>query len=220
MKTKMARQLVLAALAMAAASAVQAQGITDATGDFLTTYVGPKNGDVDVTSAFAGYDPSSNRFSFSGTFASAVGTTPGAFYVFGLDRGAGTARFVAGTPSVGQGVLFDAVVFLRPDSTARVIRFVGTTNTFTELAAGTATITGNTISGSIDGSLLPSTGLTSANYTWNLWPRTGGTNDTIADFAPDRNNVQVSAVPEPETYALFAAGLGLLGLVKRRRKVA
>ena len=220
MKTTMARQLVFAALAVAAASTVQAQGITDPIGDFLATYTGPRNGDVDVVRAFAGYDPGSNRFSFSGTFAGAVGTTPGAFYVFGLNRGAGTERFFTGGLPVGQGVLFDAVVFLRPNTTARVIRFVGSTNTFDELAAGTATIAGNTISGSIDGSLLPSTGFTSANYTWNLWPRTGGTNDTIADFAPDRSNVQVSAVPEPETYALFAAGLGLLGLVKRRRKVA
>ena len=220
MKMTMARQLLLTALALAAASAVHAQGITDATGDFLPTYAGPRNGDVDVVRAFAGYDPGSNRFSFSGTFAAAIGATPGAFYVFGLNRGAGSERFVAGSPSVGQGVLFDAVVFLRPDSTARVIRFVGSTNTFTELAAGTASISGNTISGSIDGSLLPSTGFTSANYTWNLWPRTGATNDTIADFAPDRSNVQVSAVPEPETYALFAAGLGLLGLVKRRRRTA
>lgn len=218
MKTTMARQLVFATMAVAATSAVQAQGITDATGDFLTTYIGPKNGDVDVVRAFAGYDPGSNRFSFSGTFAGAVGTTPGAFYVWGLNRGAGTERFVAGSPSVGQGVLFDAVVFLRPDSTARVIRFIGSTNTFTELAAGTATISGNTISGSIDGSLLPSTGFANAAYTWNLWPRTGATNDTIADFAPDRSNVQVSAVPEPETYALLAMGLGVIGFVKRRRK--
>ena len=220
MKTTMARQLAFATLAVAAASAVQAQGITDPTGDFLTTYSGPRNGDVDVVSAFAGYDPGSNRFSFSGTFAAAIGATTDAFYVFGLNRGAGSERFFTGSQPVGQGVLFDAVVFLRPNTTARVIRFVGSTNTFDELAAGTATISGNTISGSIDGSLLPSTGFTSANYTWNLWPRTGGTNDTIADFAPDRSNVQVSAVPEPETYALFAAGLGLLGLVKRRRKVA
>ncbi|MDP1672545.1 MAG: FxDxF family PEP-CTERM protein, partial [Burkholderiales bacterium] len=28
----------------------------------------------------------------------------------------------------------------------------------------------------------------------------------------------VSAIPEPETYAMMAAGLGLLGFVARRRK--
>jgi hypothetical protein len=32
------------------------------------------------------------------------------------------------------------------------------------------------------------------------------------------DNVTVTAVPEPETYALFMAGLGLMGLIARRRK--
>ena len=32
------------------------------------------------------------------------------------------------------------------------------------------------------------------------------------------DNVSVTAVPEPETYALFMAGLGLMGFVARRRK--
>jgi hypothetical protein len=32
------------------------------------------------------------------------------------------------------------------------------------------------------------------------------------------DNVTVTAVPEPETYALFMAGLGLMGFIARRRK--
>ena len=44
----------------------------------------------------------------------------------------------------------------------------------------------------------------------------GGDNDGYAD---NLSFVMTSApVPEPETYALFAAGLGLLGFVARRRK--
>jgi len=31
-------------------------------------------------------------------------------------------------------------------------------------------------------------------------------------------NLQVAAIPEPETYAILLAGLGLLGFVARRRK--
>ena len=32
------------------------------------------------------------------------------------------------------------------------------------------------------------------------------------------SNFNVTAVPEPETYAMFMAGLGLMGFIARRRK--
>ncbi len=73
--------LLLLASLIAAATATQAQSITDPVGDFLPCYTGPQNGDVDVASAFAGYNPATDTFSFSGTFAGAIGTTAGAFYV-------------------------------------------------------------------------------------------------------------------------------------------
>ncbi len=72
---------------------------------------------------------------------------------------------MTGSPSVGQGVKFDAAVFLRPDGTARVITFAGAVGTGVEFAAGTAMISGNTISGSISGALLPSTGFAKTAYT-------------------------------------------------------
>ncbi len=37
-------------------------------------------------------------------------------------------------------------------------------------------------------------------------------------WALDNADIQVSAVPEPETYAMLLAGLGLLGFAARRRK--
>ena len=202
---------------IAAASAAQAQSITDPVGDFLPTYTSPHNGDVDVASAFAGYNPATDTFSFSGTLAGAIGTTTGAFYVWGLDRGVGTERFVSGSPSVGQGVKFDAAVFLRPDGTARVTTFVGSVGTGVELGASTATISGNTVSGSNSGALLPSTGFAKTAYTWNLWPRIGTTNGSISDFAPDAMNVTVAAVPEPATYALMGLGLAGIGFLRRRQ---
>lgn len=43
-------------------------------------------------------------------------------------------------------------------------------------------------------------------------------NGGFIDFRADTDNVTIAAIPEPETYALMALGLGLMGFVARRRK--
>ena len=65
--------------------------MVDATGDFLSSFVGTKGADLDVKTAELRYD--SGLFSFSTTVNGAIGATQGALYVLGLDRGKGTARF-------------------------------------------------------------------------------------------------------------------------------
>lgn len=61
------------------------------------------------------------------------------------------------------------------------------------------------------------------NASWNvgdtLWVRWTENNDVGNDhgLAIDNFKMSVVAVPEPETYALFLAGLGLLGFAARRR---
>jgi hypothetical protein len=49
---------------------------------------------------------------------------------------------------------------------------------------------------------------------------TMGGNGSFAATVPNTTNFSVTAVPEPETYALLLAGLGLIGAVVRRRNAA
>lgn len=213
----------LGALAFCATCALASPGamaasVIDAANDYVPTYAGSRAGDLDVLSSFVNYDVATDSFAFGATLAAAPGTSPAGFYVWGIDRGTGTERLNTGAIPVGAGVKFDAVVIFRLDATATV-------NTFGPVAAapipGIVTFAGNTISGTIAGSLLPSTGFAKVDYTWNLWPRDGAlaNNTAISDFAPNASNASVlSPVPEPETYALMALGLAGVTLATCRRR--
>jgi hypothetical protein len=213
-------------LAAALATALLLQGsamaasISDPVGDFLTTYTGPQGADLDVVSSEVTLNGS--QFFFSATLAGAVGTTTGASYVFGLDRGQGTQRFVASTPSTGVGVFFDSVVILRPDGTGQ---FNDLLNSANSTALTGISVSGNQISGTFNASLFPSTGFALSAYTWNLWPRVSSVSGTagISDFAPDASNASVAPVPEPTSMSalLAAAGFGVVFKAgKARRKKA
>jgi len=204
--------------------------ITDPVGDFLQSYIDsgrPTGADLDVVSAEVIYHPGSHQFEFIGTMAGAIGTTPAAggespLYVWGVDRGAGTERFMlSGSPLIGDGVAFDSVVILRPNGTATVNLF-GLGGGATNLPASTALISGNTISAFLDEALLPTQGEGFSAYTWNFWPRFGaGSNAQISDFGPDEAGGAIDAanarvtVPEPSTLALL--GIGALAIARRRQ---
>ncbi len=212
--TRATRHHTLTGLCLAAALAgpplAQAASITDPAGDFLATFAGSSaSADLDVLSATVTYNPGTDFYTLSSTQAGAVGSTAAGFYVWGVNRGAGVANFAAnGVP----GVRFDSVVFLRPNGTGSVGA--------TPLPAGSVTISGNTITGVVSGSLLPSTGFAKIDYTWNLWPRDGAAGTgfvQISDFAPDNSNFTATVVPEPATTAMLLAGVAaLLGLRRRR----
>lgn len=198
-----------------------AQGFApDPQGDFLPTFTGPHNGDLDVLFAYGLWNPGTQMFSFGGVLSAPIGTTAGALYVWGIDRGTGTERLAAGTPSVGHGVFFDSIISLSPGTGAYAVNLLN--GTVFQLAASNVTIAGTTIIVDVPLADLPTKGRAPDQYGWNLWPRNGAGNAAISDFAPDASTPRVvsvvSSVPEPAGWALMlAGGAALLGLARCRR---
>ena len=205
---------------LAAAGASHAIGVTDGVGDYVAGYAGSRAGDLDVLGAFVTYNASTDQFVFSGTMAADIGASTGGIYVWGINRGAGTARFAAN--GVG-GVLFDTVLILNPNGSGTINRLVGAgAGSPISLPVGTAQNFGSTQIVTIAGSALPSNGFAKVDYTWNLWPRDSTRPagfGQISDFAPDNSNLpvlNVGVVPEPSTMLMLAGGLALLALRGRR----
>jgi hypothetical protein len=68
--------------------------ITDNPNDFLATFAGSAaSTDLDVISATVLYDAGADLFSLTSVMSGAIGSTAGGFYVWGVNRGAGTAGF-------------------------------------------------------------------------------------------------------------------------------
>jgi hypothetical protein len=214
------RSAALAATLLAGSGLAQAIGVTDATGDYVTGFAGSHAGDLDVLGAFVSYSVASDRFVFSGTMNADIGSSAGGLYVWGVNRGAGTAGFAGnGLP----GVLFDALVIFNSNGTGSV-RTLGAGGGVTTLPPGAIASFGSTIIGRVDGALLPSRGFAKTDYTWNLWPRDGTLPSgfgQISDFAPDNSNLPVTVigqVPEPASVLSMGLGLGALLLARRRRR--
>ena len=151
------------------------------------------------------FSAAANVFQLHAHTAGPIAGAANVAYVFGFNRG-GTANAPFGPIGV-PGVSFNATVTLRADGTGA-----------TGSTAITPTIVGDDIFGTVSALLLPSNGLAPKDYTWALWAIDSSISGLPrnADFAPSAN-MQVGAVPEPQTYALMLGGLGMLGFVARRR---
>ena len=204
---------------LVSASAASA-AISDPTSDFLLTYTGPANADVDIVSADVAFNGSA--FTFSESMNGAVGATPNSLYAWAVNRGAGIARPTLAPPSIGSTLLWDAVVVMFADGTLRVVTFpLAGPPTITTIAGGT-TVAGNSLSATVAASLLPSTGFAPAAYTFELWSRVrvnpagDGLTSEVADIAPNGGPI-VAAVPEPATWMSMLLGFGMIGGLHRRK---
>ena len=201
------KHLLSGIVAIGLAGAAQASGIADPTGDFLASYTGAHQADLDVTSLSVSFNSGTNSFLVESTMAGTIDSALPGFYVIGVNTGTGT---IAPFGSIGAGnVRFNQAVIVQKSGAATV----GATPL-------TATISGDMLSLVLPLSLLPSTGFEPGHYSFNIWPRSGtvGGLATISDFAPD--NSDLSAAPEPASWAMMLGGFGVIGGAMRRRRVA
>jgi hypothetical protein len=176
-----------------------AAAVSDPPNDFLSTFSGPHNGDLDVLSANATINGS--NVDFTATLNGTVGETPGAVYVFGVNRGMGTPKFA----SIGEGgVTFDSTFVIKTAGASVVNDLISKTTT----TISDVTLSGSTISGVVPISALPSEGFSSNNYQFNLWPESGAPNPgntEISDFAPNNRDARERYA---RTYLHYIAGYG------------
>jgi hypothetical protein len=75
--------------------------LTDPVGDFVPSYDGAKNPDLDVTSFSVNFALSANHFLLNPVFAGTISSSDPGFYVVGVDTGTPTLTFaVLGFPGV------------------------------------------------------------------------------------------------------------------------
>ncbi|PCD02961.1 hypothetical protein COC42_00530 [Sphingomonas spermidinifaciens] len=216
---RLARHILSCALLIASSTSAPAlaQAISDPAGDFIPSFTGPKNGDLDLIRVEATFDGA--KFRLDAATAAPIGTTPTGLYVWGFNRGKGTAGFAA----IGAtGVLFDSVVIVNPRAGTVTVRDL-ISGTGTTVPASAIKISGNQISAEIPANLLSPQGLEQAKFLVNLWPRSAnGGNETIPDFGPDNANTRlVLAFPTPaeasvQTEAVFDDASDRFARIKRR----
>jgi hypothetical protein len=170
----------------------RASGIVTKSPRFYQAYTGPKLQELNAVRA-SGALSSDGTFTFTGTNRGRITESP-AVYVWGVDR---SGNLSAGPFKNRPNIKFDAVVVVTLDSSltpsARVVDLVdGTT---TALPAGSSNVQGKTVSVTIPGGLLPSTGLAPSQYRFNYWPEDGGppTSSSVASFAPENGMASVGS---------------------------
>jgi hypothetical protein len=206
---------------------VQALPFLDASDDFLSSYAGPRDADLDVVQVDVVIDPEAKTVTFSGTMRGNIDTRSNKLYVFGVDRGAGAAGGdlifhgpLGGQPRIGDGVRWDAAIALTASGQALFFDALAVNPGLVPIPGVAVNIRGNQISATVPLALLPSQGFKLKEYTYNLWPRSEGSlaNTVVPDFAPDQGNARVTIAGKRTRFDLVrsskAAAAGCLAYAK------
>jgi hypothetical protein len=177
--------------------------VTSSTG-FLPTYIGPRNGDVDIASASALIE--GGNLVLSATANAPIGSTMGAVYVWGINTDATTSA-----PFAAEGfdkVFFNDTVVVNP-----------------AMPTAGVTISGDTITDVVAISSLKDVTVDPEQFAISLWPVVGSGFTGFSEFVPGNGTFSagsvVSAAPEPAGWALMILGFGGLGAsLRSHRKLA
>jgi hypothetical protein len=155
--------------------------------------------------------PTAGTFAFAMPFTVAAGATSVNFnydWVFKTFGMGGTDRFIAGVAGAGFNIA-------SPFSLSYLL---------TDQSFNTEPLTGGVANGAAQGPAgisVSTSSLGAANANGQYYLVFALQEDVWqANAAVGIDNVVVTSVPEPETYAMFMAGLGLMGVITRRRKAS
>ncbi len=158
---------------------------------FYEDYVGPRLAQLEAAKA-TGTLLRDGSFKFVGMVRGAINPNVLATYVVGVDR---SGKLPTGPFPGRPNIRFDATVAIKivPGKSPTVVVSDLANKTTTTVLDPLLKISGKSISVTVPGSLLPSTGLTPSHFQYNFWPEDGLAGSTnIASFAPATHDIRVS----------------------------
>ena len=161
---------------------------TEAAGTFYKDYTGPQRPAVSAIGAEGVFSAAAQTIVVTGKMAGPVFTGGPNYYVWGFDRG-GAASGSAPFPDEPN-IKFNAVLLVTADPAngSTLTGVINLLNGSTPQPLSPVLLAPDTIQVSFPASMLPSTGFTPSQYTWNLWPRSGlggSAAAQIGSFIPD-----------------------------------
>ncbi|HEV2641250.1 MAG TPA: hypothetical protein VGT98_01015, partial [Candidatus Elarobacter sp.] len=146
---------------------------TEAAGTFYKDYTGPQRPAVSAIGADGAFSAAAQTITLIAKMAGPVFTGGPNYYVWGFDRGTASAK-AAPFPDEPT-VKFDAVMVVTADPAngTTLTGVINLLNGSTPQTVSPVLVAADTIQVTFPASMLPSTGAAPAQYTWNLWPRTG-----------------------------------------------